>query len=66
MLYWTDTDGHMVARGNVDGIGPPEVLASQGLVGAWGIAIAVPEPGVGTFALAAGACALLARRRCRL
>jgi sugar lactone lactonase YvrE len=64
LLYWTDTDGRMVARGNADGSGTPEVLASQGLVGAWGIALAVPEPG----ALAGAAFApflLLLRRRCR-
>jgi sugar lactone lactonase YvrE len=63
MLYWTDTDGRMVARGSVDGVGRPDVLASQGLVGAWGIALAVPEPGAVTIALACGAFALLARRR---
>ena len=62
MLYWTDTDGRMVARGNADGSGSPEVLASQGLVGAWGIALAVPEPAGGALALAAASAALLARR----
>jgi hypothetical protein len=34
----------MVARGNADGSGIPEVLAAQELLGAWGIALAVPEP----------------------
>jgi len=65
MLYWTDTDGRMVARGNIDGSGQPEILASQGLVGAWGIALVVPEPG-GAIALAAVAWPLLARRKRRL
>ena len=62
LLYWTDTDGRMVARGNADGSGTPEVLASQGLVGAWGIALAVPEPG-GIIALVAIAWPVFARRR---
>ncbi len=62
MLYWTDTDGRMVARGNTDGTGRPEVLASQGLVGAWGIALAVPEP-AGACLIGAAASLLLARRR---
>src|SRR4051812_1360083 len=55
MLYWTDTDGRMVARGNADGTGSPEVLVSQGLVGAWGIALAVPEPGAAASAFIASA-----------
>jgi sugar lactone lactonase YvrE len=65
MLHWTDTDGRMVARGNIDGTGRPEILASQGLVGAWGIALAVPEPG-GLIAPVPVACLLLARRKRRL
>ena len=62
MLYWTDTDGRMVARGNMDGTGRPEILASEGLVGAWGVALAVPDPG-GACVIGAVASWLLARRR---
>jgi sugar lactone lactonase YvrE len=61
MLYWTDTDGRMVARGNADGTGSPEVLATQGLLGAWGITLAVPEPGAAALPLTLAGLTLLRR-----
>ena len=64
LLYWTDTDGRRVARGNADGSGGAEIVAGQGLVGAWGITVVVPEPGAAA-AFVPGAAALLVRRRAR-
>src|SRR5688572_26917161 len=62
-LYWTDTDAHAVARGNLDGSGLPLYLAtgSNGQVGPWSIALAVPEPGGMTILSLCAACGFAAR-----
>ena len=41
-IYWTDTRTGTIYRGDMDGTGPPEILASN-LDGPWALAL-VPEP----------------------
>ncbi len=53
-IYWTDTDTGDVVRGDIGGIGSPQILrnGSAGTNGPW--AIAVAEPSGGILAMLAG------------